>query len=334
MFYRLLTPTPIPQVILPEPNGFDDFVAAGRMVGPTAAAKLRAWDQLTDVQLAAELAKLQGAFGRMREGLKEQCLHPYVFKPWVQENAQALSQLWAALFGQAAFARRSNDVDLEVASCMDLLRLAHAESRGMSTDSDYSFFAQYEGDACGSIWKLRLRFSAAQCKRIAAELWALDRRREPWSERVERERIIEENNGWERHAALVLEDWSGKEHDPWRRIAHYQRVTELRVLMIELYLRAYQLDHGRWPVRLSELVPDHLPAIPHDPFGNGEIKYLLNSNSYELYSVGPDGVDNGGKPAVIQNGAYVGDFTPVALFGTPITVSQPAAQNSASESDP
>ncbi|HEY3393939.1 MAG TPA: hypothetical protein VGK58_14600, partial [Lacipirellulaceae bacterium] len=39
-FYRLLTATPIPKVHLPVPNGFDDFVAAGREVSPAVAAKL------------------------------------------------------------------------------------------------------------------------------------------------------------------------------------------------------------------------------------------------------------------------------------------------------
>ena len=119
----------------------------------------------------------------MHEGLKRECLHPYVFKPWVQEDAQALNQLFAALFGQAAFARRSKDLELEVANYIDLLRLAHAESRGTAADNYDSVFGEYEGDAYSSIWRLLRRFSATQCKRIAAELWELDRRREPWTVR-------------------------------------------------------------------------------------------------------------------------------------------------------
>jgi hypothetical protein len=324
LFYRLLTPTPIPKVDLPVPNGFDDFVAAGRMVGPTVAAKLVAWDQLTDAQLAHELAKLEGAFSRMREGFTKECLHPYFFKPWVQENSQALNQLFTALFGQAAFARRSKDLELEVANYMDLLRLAHAESRGMAADNYDSVFGQYEGDAHGSIWKLLPRLSAAQCKRTAAMLWELDRRREPWALRVARQRIIEENGGWRRHSRLILEEWSGAELKASRRIEHFRRVTELRILIIELSLRAYQLDHGRLPTHLSELVPDYLPAVPQDPFGDGDIKYRLTGDSYKLYSVGPDGVDDGGERVYFQNGKEVGDFEPADFFVRPIVRNQPS----------
>jgi hypothetical protein len=132
-FYRLLTPTPIPKAILPEPNGFDDFVAAGRMAIRVAPAKLV--DQFTDVEMSAELSRLSAAFERMHEGLMKETVNPYVFKPWEQDDAQALVDLLYAVELQAAFARRSKDVELELANRMDLLLLAHAESRGKATEN-------------------------------------------------------------------------------------------------------------------------------------------------------------------------------------------------------
>jgi hypothetical protein len=333
LFYRLLTPTPIPTVNLPVPNGFDDFVAAGREVGPAAAAKLVNWSQLSDYQLAAELAKIRAAFDRMHDGFTKPCLHPYVFKPWAQEDAVALNQLLAALYAQAELARRTGDLELELANYVNLLRLTHAESRGTATDYD-PLLGQFEADAHSSIWKLRERVSAEQCIRLAAELSELDRRREPWSVRAQRQRVIEANAGWQRHAQVILQEWSGTERNPHWRVDHFRRVAELRVLVIELSLRAYQLGHGRLPTRLSEMVPEHLPSVPQDPFGKGEMKYRLAGASYSLYSIGPDGSDDGGKRAAIQNGAEVGDFTPVALFGPPVVANQSATQNSGAESDP
>ncbi len=332
-FYRLLTPTPIPKVILPEPNGFDDFVAAGRMIGPTTAIKLSAWDQLTQEQLGAELEKNTEAFNRMRSGFQKKSLHPYVFNSWRQEDVVALRYLHEALRGKTAFARRSSDLEVELQNNLDLLRLAHAESRGMAVRDFSGYIDAFEWDAHVGIWNLRNKLSAEQCKGLIAMLSDLDRRREPWSLRAERQRIIEQNKGWERHAALILEEWSGTEHDDFSRIEHFKRVTELRIVIIGLSLRAYQLDHGRLPAHLSQLVPGYLPAVPQDPFSDGDIKYRLAGASYDVYSIGSDGVDDDGRLAYIQSLTYVGDFTPVALFGEQVVANQTATQNSDSESD-
>jgi hypothetical protein len=59
-------------------------------------------------------------------------------------------------------------------------------------------------------------------------------------------------------------------------------------------LRAYRLEHGVFPASLNAL------ALPQgrdiDPFGKGApLKYRKSGGSYVLYSVGPDGKDDGGK---------------------------------------
>lgn len=64
-----------------------------------------------------------------------------------------------------------------------------------------------------------------------------------------------------------------------------------------LALRAYDLEKGHYPATLSQLVPAYLPAVPVDPFADGlPLKYKLYDKSFILYSVGPDGKDDGGTP--------------------------------------
>ncbi len=61
----------------------------------------------------------------------------------------------------------------------------------------------------------------------------------------------------------------------------------------------YLRKTGRFPHSLRKLVPRYLPSIPEDPFNYDKpLIYRLNSKgeSFLLYSVGPDQVDNGGKP--------------------------------------
>jgi hypothetical protein len=44
------------------------------------------------------------------------------------------------------------------------------------------------------------------------------------------------------------------------------------------------------------LVPDWLPAVPIDPYSGVPLVYRPTSSGHQLYSVGPDGVDDGGRP--------------------------------------
>lgn len=70
------------------------------------------------------------------------------------------------------------------------------------------------------------------------------------------------------------------------------------MLNIELALRAYRLEHGKYPKSLAELAPSYIREIPEDEFAKtGKLRYKLNGDKYILYSVGPDGIDNGGKPS-------------------------------------
>lgn len=67
--------------------------------------------------------------------------------------------------------------------------------------------------------------------------------------------------------------------------------------LISLALRVYRLENGKYPEQLKELAPRYLKQIPTDPFGGGEnMRYKKIKNTYVLYSIGSDGVDNGGKP--------------------------------------
>ncbi len=70
------------------------------------------------------------------------------------------------------------------------------------------------------------------------------------------------------------------------------------LLLCELALHAYHQEHGGSPATLGALVPEYLTAIPVDPFAKlGSLRYTLSKTGYLLYSVGPDGKDNGGKPS-------------------------------------
>lgn len=71
----------------------------------------------------------------------------------------------------------------------------------------------------------------------------------------------------------------------WRQLAH-----------LSLALAAYRGEHGEHPDNLSQLVPKFLDVLPKDMYnGNADYRYQLTGPGYRLYSVGPNGQDDGGR---------------------------------------
>jgi ABC-type transport system involved in multi-copper enzyme maturation permease subunit len=110
-------------------------------------------------------------------------------------------------------------------------------------------------------------------------------------------------------------------YTPWHVAAADQNEVMRRALVQVLAIRSWQLRHGgKFPDRLSALVPDDLPSLPIDPYSGSPFGYMPSSGqfvlsfefatqgmrvggpamqpapagSWLLYSVGPDGGDDGG----------------------------------------
>ncbi len=75
----------------------------------------------------------------------------------------------------------------------------------------------------------------------------------------------------------------------------FETLTRRRLSAVAIALRLYQLEHGgRLPVALADLVPGELAAVPVDPMSGRSFLYLPTGPDPRIYSVGPNGVDNGG----------------------------------------
>lgn len=80
------------------------------------------------------------------------------------------------------------------------------------------------------------------------------------------------------------------------RLKEVDNVTQNALLTATLALRAYKLEHGAYPSSLTALTPGYLKAVPGDPFAvSGTLRYKRQGATYALYSVGPDGKDDGGR---------------------------------------
>jgi hypothetical protein len=68
-----------------------------------------------------------------------------------------------------------------------------------------------------------------------------------------------------------------------------------RNLHLAFALAAYHADTRRYPEALAELAPKYIDKIPDDLFSGQPLIYRLESDGYLLYSVGVNGVDDGGQ---------------------------------------
>ena len=129
--------------------------------------------------------------------------------------------------------------------------------------------------------------------------------------------------------------------------SHYRALANRRMAATALAIRLYEVDLGRRPASLDQLVPEYLPAVPADPFSADDqpLRYAPDAERPVLYSIGPNGVDDGGYRVYV--GYYQIDWeqsdVPCALDGgdaprryadeqTP-TTSQQAADDNGNEQE-
>jgi hypothetical protein len=81
-----------------------------------------------------------------------------------------------------------------------------------------------------------------------------------------------------------------------------------QMIVTAVALKRYQLKHGNYPQTLDLLVPEFVSAIPPDPVDGKPLRYQPKADgTFLLYSVGENGVDDGGDPA-LEKGAESSSF--------------------------
>ncbi len=75
--------------------------------------------------------------------------------------------------------------------------------------------------------------------------------------------------------------------------------TAKQITLTAIALKRCQLRHGDYPDTLAGLVPEFLAAVPRDPLDGQPLRYRRNANgTFTLYSIGENGVDDGGNPTL------------------------------------
>ncbi len=75
----------------------------------------------------------------------------------------------------------------------------------------------------------------------------------------------------------------------------YRSKATIAATRAALAAERYRLRHGRWPDELRDIPPEFLPVAEiEDPFSGKALIYHRDRDGIRIYSVGEDGVDDGG----------------------------------------
>ncbi|HUY33429.1 MAG TPA: hypothetical protein VMV69_11830 [Pirellulales bacterium] len=284
-YYQMLTPAPIPYVTLPSPNGYDELIRVGRLLQDQIVPDANAANQ---AQLEAFVTQHAALLGAVRAALDHPSQARVDYGPFtpVFDDLGTIRQLGKAMYAEAKLAELAGGTDSAVVAYSNNIRLGQAVSHG-GLLLHWLVGLAIHGAGLQELCRIRNSLSPEQCRELIATLQYLEAAAEPIGDVVARDAVSE---GWLPRVLFLDALGSATMYDQLSD----RTIAASRLLVCDLALRIYKADHGRVPQRLAELVPRYLSVVPCDPFSGELPVYRRADESYILYSVGADGVDNGG----------------------------------------
>jgi hypothetical protein len=75
---------------------------------------------------------------------------------------------------------------------------------------------------------------------------------------------------------------------------HFRVRATMGCAITALAIERYRMKEGALPETVEALVPEYLPAVYVDPFDGKPLRYEREGAGYMVYTIGADGVDDGG----------------------------------------
>jgi hypothetical protein len=266
---------PLPPVApLPNPNGYDDLVNAGKTLPNVGSG----YDKMNQQQLQKAVSANATVVALARAALSNQCLVPVQYTESYISNhlddLTSLKQLARAFAAEGRLAEMENRTNDAIKAYLDTIHFANESARG-GVLIDGLVGIAIESIGVSHLTNLVGHLDAKSCRETAAALETLDAQRQTWDEVMRQEH-----------------DWSGRTFNSLRdkifwpllakmaerayakpEINFKKQQTETRQLLIALATRSYELDKGHPPASASDLVPEYLKAVPQDPFTGANLVY-------------------------------------------------------------
>jgi len=265
-------PVPAPVPPLPKPNGYDDFVQAGRMLAKDTSGFV----SLSDEELRALVEKNADALKLARTGLTRACQVPLDDSPTNRariEDISCIKRLSQALAAQGRLAERENRPADATEAYLSIIQLGRAISQG-GVLLDLMVSSAVEAIGTSGLEQVVPALDARQCREAAAAIESSESRREPLEAVLAREREwAYRSYGLRKRIYQVLLSRQAKQIEQKSAARVQTQQVRLRGLLVRLAARAYELEKGRPATSFADLVPVYLKAIPQDPQTGTNLSY-------------------------------------------------------------
>ncbi|NOY42545.1 MAG: hypothetical protein GXP26_12005 [Planctomycetes bacterium] len=327
VYYQLMTPLPIPQTDLPDPNGYDALVVACKMAANSKFNNLM-YDYYTTPtkELAATVKTMEWAYEQVQVGLAEDVQIPVDYKADTNAEIDTITSrraLARAIAGRGWLAQIEERFEDAVRNYLDVIKLGYALRRG-GLIVDAHVGSAISGMGRYALFNQRNRISETTCTELVAALTELESQCENDDDFVLRNRIWRQHaKGWHGHFVDIL--GVAVYGDSFFNVEVFCNSTrreraQIRLLRVELAIQAWRVTHGSFPESLSKMVPKYLAEIPVDPFDpeGGLLRYRQTDEGYLLYSVGYNGIDDDGVAPGEEDvlGTDTGDLRLDVLYAT------------------
>ena len=283
---------------LPNPNGFTDFVRAGNLL----VGDISRYGDLDHEALRSLVSSNSEPLRLVRLGLTRKCSFPTAValtnQNWMLGELSHLKYLAQLLRAEGLLAEMEGRPADAAESYLVTIRFGDQASRGGF------LINRLVGMACEAIGqnalvKLTPRLGPQKTAAVSKELQRIDEERVNFDEIKRNERLFTRHELFKQGNPVY---WIKGVWDLWKmtqkcEIKNKLLVAHERLLATELALRSYQHDYNRSPRRLDELLTNYLSNVPLDPFTGRPVVYRPGATNWLLYSVGQDGIDDGGLPA-------------------------------------
>jgi len=229
-------------------------------------------------ELRKLVAKNSDALQAARTSLQENCTVPIQFSEnYMSRHLPELAdykRLAQAFVAEGRLADMENRPDDAVKSYLDTIRLGNKSAHG-GVLIDQLVGTAIEAMGASHLQKLVDQLDAKTCRETTATLETLDAQRQTWNE------VMQQERAWSRRAypgikyrwsELVMSSSLKKALQGGERKFKKQQLMT-RQLLVDLAARAYELENGRRPTSLTDLVPDYLKAVPQDPVSGTNLVY-------------------------------------------------------------
>jgi hypothetical protein len=253
---------------LPSPNGYDDFMKAGRLL---ASISFDHTKMLAD-ELRAYVGTNQEPRRLVRLGLERECQVPTEDSTaYIQSHLPALSSVKALaqlLSAEGRLAEAEERYDAAAKIHLEVIHFGQAAARG-GLIIDKLVGVAIENIGLTGLERMFSHLNAESGRATLRALEELDARADSAAEYLRRDREwARKAYGWRGRIQVM---WLTKTFFPDRLTAQHfiPRVVAAdrrrRQLLLNLAARAFELESGRRPVRTEDLAPAVLRLIPKDP---------------------------------------------------------------------